>query len=355
MGTAIDVPLWTWMSVVGLILAMLAVDLLAHRGERVTSLREAAWWSALWVAIGVGFGGFVWGWFGAEAAGEYYAGYLIEKSLAVDNIVVFALIFTSFAVPRRYQHRVLFFGVVGALLMRAAFIAAGSALLHQFAWVLYLFGGFLVLTGIQMFRQRHHHSDPSRSRVIRLSRRFIPSTARYHGSRFLAREGGRWVATPLFTVLLLVEVSDLIFAVDSIPAIFAITTEPFLVFTSNAFAILGLRALYFLLADLIHRFTYLKVGLSAVLVFVGAKMLLLGLVKIPTVVSLAVIAVLIGASIGASLVASGRAGSRAGSGDGSGEGRPTRPGPDPVTDPTPTTPTTPTTSTTPTTTTGGNR
>jgi len=325
MGTAIDVPLWTWAAVVGLILAMLVVDLVAHRGERVASLREAAWWSALWVAIGLAFGGFVWGRFGGEAAGEYYAGYLIEKSLAVDNIVVFALIFTSFAVPRRYQHRVLFFGVVGALVMRAGFIAAGSALLQQFSWVLYLFGGFLVLTGVQMFRQRHKHADPSRSRVIRLSRRFIPSTSEYHGSRFLSREGGRWVATPLFTVLLLVEVSDLIFAVDSIPAIFAITTEPFLVFTSNAFAILGLRALYFLLADLIHRFGYLKVGLAAVLVFVGAKMLLHGLVKIPTAVSLAVIAVLIGASVVASLVASSRS------------GRPSSPGTDPVTDPTTTT------------------
>ena len=318
MTTAIDVPLWLWASVIGLILAMLAVDLFAHRGERVVPLREAGGWSALWVTVGLGFGAFVWSRFGTEAAGEYYAGYLIEKSLAVDNIVVFALIFTSFAVPREYQHRVLFLGVVGALVMRAAFIAAGSALLNQFHWVLYLFGGFLVLTGLQMFRRRQQHADPAQSRVIRVSRRFVPSTSEFHGSRFLVRIDGRLLATPLFTVLLLVEVSDLVFAVDSIPAIFAITTEPFLVFTSNAFAILGLRALYFLLADLIHRFVHLKAALAAVLVFVGVKMLLLDLAKIPTGISLAVIGVLIGTGVATSLLSS----------------RPPRPGQTPVTDPT---------------------
>ncbi len=316
MTTAVDVPLWLWASVIGLILAMLAVDLFAHRGERVVSLREAGGWSALWVTIGLGFGAFVWSRFGTEAAGEYYAGYLIEKSLAVDNIVVFALIFTSFAVPREYQHRVLFFGVVGALVMRAAFIAAGSTLLNQFHWVLYLFGAFLVLTGLQMFRHRRQHADPAQSRVIGISRRFIPSTSEFHGSRFLVRIDGRLLATPLFTVLLMVEVSDLVFAVDSIPAIFAITTEPFLVFTSNAFAILGLRALYFLLADLIHRFVHLKAALAAVLVFVGVKMLLLDVAKVPTGLSLAVIGVLIGTGIVASLLSS----------------RPSRPGHTSVTD-----------------------
>ena len=297
-----SVPLWLWLAVVAVILTMLAVDLVAHRGERVVSLREAAGWSAAWVTIGLGFGAVVWTMFGAQAAGEYYAGYVIEKSLAVDNVFVFALIFTAFAVPRAYQHRVLFYGVIGALVMRAAFIAGGAVLIDRFAWVLYLFGAFLVATGIQMFRRRHQHSDPTRHPALRLTRRLVPSTTTWHGAKFWVKEHGRWVATPLFTVLILIEITDLIFAVDSIPAIFAVTREPFLVFTSNAFAILGLRAMYFLLADLMHRFVYLKVGLAGVLVFVGMKMLLLDVYKIPIGISLSVIALLISASVAASLL-----------------------------------------------------
>jgi len=295
------VPLWLWFAVLAVILVMLAIDLLSHRGERVVSLREAAVWSAIWVTLGLGFGVVVWRMFGPEAAGEYYAGYVIEKSLAVDNVFVFALIFAAFAVPRAYQHRVLFYGVLGALIMRAAFISGGAVLIEQFTWVLYLFGAFLVATGIQMFRHRNTHSDPTRNPVMRLTRRFIPSTSGFRGAKFWVKENGRWLATPLFTVLVLVETSDLIFAVDSIPAIFAITQEPFLVFTSNAFAILGLRAMYFLLADLMHRFIYLKVGLAAVLVFVGAKMLLLDVYKIPIALSLGVIGALILGSVVASL------------------------------------------------------
>lgn len=296
-----SVPLWLWFTVLAVILVMLAIDLLAHRGERVVSLREAALWSAVWVSLGLGFGLVVWRMFGSEAAGEYYAGYVIEKSLAVDNVFVFALVFAAFAVPRAYQHRVLFYGVLGALVMRAAFIAGGAVLIDRFAWVLYVFGAFLFVTGIRMFRTRNSHSDPTRHPVLRLTRRIIPSTPSWHGTKFWVRENGRWLATPLFTVLVLVETTDLIFAVDSIPAIFAVTQDPFLVFTSNAFAILGLRAMYFLLADLMHRFVYLKVGLAAVLVFVGVKMLLLDVYKIPITLSLSVIGALVVGSIAASL------------------------------------------------------
>ena len=296
-----DVPLWGWAAVLGVILAMLAVDLFAHRRVHVVSLREAALWSALWVGLGLGFGAVVWAAYGAQAGGEYFAGYLIEKSLAVDNVFVFALIFGYFAVPRQYQHRVLFYGVLGALVFRAIFIAGGAALLDQFHWVLYVFGAFLVITGWRMFRHRNEDADPGRNPVLRVMRRFVPTTDELHGQRFWVKKAGRWVATPLFTVLVLVETSDIIFAVDSIPAIFAVTQEPFLVFTSNAFAILGLRAMYFLLADLMHRFIYLKVGLAAILVFVGMKMLLLDVYKIPITVSLAVIGVLLTVSVVTSL------------------------------------------------------
>jgi tellurite resistance protein TerC len=297
----LSVPLWLWVAVLAVILLMLAIDLLAHRGERVVSLREAALWSAVWVTLGLGFGLLVWRMFGSEAAGEYYAGYVIEKSLAVDNVFVFALIFAAFAVPRAYQHRVLFYGVLGALVLRAALIAGGAVLIDRFAWVLYVFGAFLVVTGIQMFRKRHSHSDPTGHPVLRLTRRIIPSTPSWHGTKFWVKQNGRWLATPLFTVLILVETTDLIFAVDSIPAIFAVTQDPFLVFSSNAFAILGLRAMYFLLADLMHRFVYLKVGLAAVLAFVGVKMLLLDVYKIPITLSLSVIGALVVGSVAASL------------------------------------------------------
>jgi tellurite resistance protein TerC len=238
---------------------------------------------------------------GAESGQQYFAGYLIEKSLAVDNVFVWAIIFAAFAVPREYQHRVLFLGVLGALLFRGLFIAAGSALIENFSWVLYVFAAFLVYTGWRMFRSRSEHVHPERSRILRLFRRFVPMTDAYYGQRFLIRRAGAVVATPLLAVLVLVELTDIVFAVDSIPAIFAVTTEPFLVFTANAFAILGLRAMYFLLADLVHRFVYLKLGLSAVLIWVGVKMLLLDAVKIPTSVSLAVVATIIAVAVAASL------------------------------------------------------
>lgn len=285
-----DVPLWAWAAVLAVILVMLTVDLLAHRKAHVVSVKEAAAWSAVWVSLGLAFGAVVWWANGAQAGGEYFAGYLIEKSLAVDNVFVFALIFTYFAVPREYQHRVLFYGVLGALVFRAIFIAGGVVLIEQFAWILYVFGAFLVYTGWKMFTHRNDEMDPSRNPVLRLVRKRIPSTDEYHGQKFWVKKAGKWVATPLFTVLVLVETTDIIFAVDSIPAIFAVTQEPFLVFTSNAFAILGLRAMYFLLADLIHRFIYLKAGLAAILVFVGIKMLLLEVWKVPIWLSLTAVA-----------------------------------------------------------------
>jgi tellurite resistance protein TerC len=308
----VDVPFWLWLAVLGGIVAMLAVDLIAHRRAHVIGVREAAAWSGVWVVIGVAFGAWIWAAYGAELGQQYYAGYLIEKSLAVDNVFVWAIIFTHFAVPREYQHRVLFLGVLGALVFRGAFIAGGSALIASFGWVLYLFAAFLLFTGYRMLRQRDEHLDPERSRALRLFRRWVPMTDAYHGQRFLVRRGGRLLATPLLAVLVLVEVTDVVFAVDSIPAIFAVTDEPFLVFTANAFAILGLRAMYFLLADLIHRFVYLKTGLALVLIWVGIKMMLkIDVVYVPTTVSLAVVATIIGTSIWLSLRATRGQGRRA--------------------------------------------
>jgi tellurite resistance protein TerC len=297
-----SVPWWVWFAVLGVILTMLVVDLVAHRRAHVIGVREAALWSTVWVALGVGFGALVWWLYGAEFGQQYFAGYVIEKSLAVDNVFVWAIVFGYFAVPRELQHRVLFLGVLGALIFRGLFIAGGAVLIDRFAWILYLFAAFLVYTGYRMIRQRHEHVDPGRSRALRLFRRWVPMTDAYHGQRFLVRRDGVLLATPLLAVLVLVEVTDIVFAVDSIPAIFAVTDEPFLVFTANAFAILGLRAMYFLLADLMHRFVHLKLGLALVLVWVGVKMLLkVDLYYIPTTVSLAVIATILTVSVATSL------------------------------------------------------
>ena len=295
------VPMWAWFAVLGVIVVMLAIDLFAHRKAHVVSVREAAVWSIVWVGLGLAFGFILLSQYGSEIASQYFAGYVIEKSLAVDNVFVFAIIFTYFQVPREYQHRVLFYGVLGALVFRGIFIALGSVLIASFAWILYIFGAFLVYTGIQMARHRNDHGDPSKSIALRLLRKVVTVTDQYDGQKFFTRINGKLVATPLLAVLVLVEITDVIFAVDSIPAIFAVTQEPFIVFTSNAFAILGLRAMYFLLADLIHRFVYLKLGLSLVLVWVGIKMLLLEVYKIPTNVSLLVVIAIISVSVAASL------------------------------------------------------
>ena len=293
---------WMWGAFVGFILAMLVVDLLVlHRDAHEVSMREAGIWSAVWIGLALAFGTLIWAVWGPEAGGQYLAGYLIEKSLSVDNIFVFALIFGYFAVPARYQHRVLFWGVLGALVFRAIFIAAGATLLEQFHWMIYVFGAFLVFTAVRMATARTDHTDPGKNPVLRLMRRTIPMTEAYAGPRFAVREAGRWVATPLLAVLVVVETTDIVFAVDSIPAIFAVTDDTFLVFTSNAFAILGLRALYFLLAGLIDRFRYLKMGLAVVLGFVGAKMLLTDVVHIPIWISLVAIACILGVALAASL------------------------------------------------------
>lgn len=297
-----NVPLWGWLAVLLFIVLMLALDLFAHRKAHVIGVREAALWSAVWVAFGVGFGVLVWQVYGAEFGQQYFAGYLIEKSLAVDNVFIWAIIFTYFAVPREYQHRVLFFGVLGALVFRGIFIAAGAAIIASAGWVLYLFAAFLLITGYRMIRHRNEHVDPEKSRALKFFRRHVPMTDDFHGQRFLIRRRGVLLATPLLAVLVLVEVTDIIFTVDSIPAIFAVTDDVFLVFTANAFAILGLRAMYFLLADLIHRFIYLKTGLALVLIWVGIKMFLkIDIYYIPTAVSLAVIAAILSVSVAASL------------------------------------------------------
>jgi len=293
--------LWLWVAFNVFVLTMLAIDLLVfHKDAHEVRVREAATWSAIWIALAMLFGAGVYTFMGREAGLEYFAGYLIEKALSVDNIFVFVLIFSFFRVPPRYQHRVLFWGILGALLMRGAMIAAGAYLIQQFHWVMYVFGAFLVFTGIRMATHSEHDLDLESNLAIRLIRRVVPVAGVYEGQQFFVRErlphGVRLAATPLFVVLVLVETTDLIFAVDSIPAIFAVTQDPFIVYSSNVFAILGLRALYFLLTDVIHRFHYLKVGLSVVLVFVGLKMLATDLYRVPIGISLGFIVLVLGVS-----------------------------------------------------------
>jgi tellurite resistance protein TerC len=291
-----------WGGFIAFVLAMLALDLgVFHKRAHDVSVKEAAAWSGVWVALALVFNLGVYFWFGSARALEFTTGYLLEKALAVDNIFVFVIIFSTFAIPTVHQHRVLFWGVIGALAMRAAFILAGGAFLQRFHWAIYVFGAILAVTGIKLLFQRTEEIHPERNPVVRLFQRLFPVTHELHGERFFVRHAGRLLATPLLVALVAVEVSDVIFAVDSIPAIFAITTDPFIVFTSNIFAILGLRSLYFLLANIIQRFEYLKVGLSLVLIFVGAKMLLMDVYKIPIAVSLAVIAAILGGSVVVSL------------------------------------------------------
>ncbi|HVL81626.1 MAG TPA: TerC family protein [Actinomycetota bacterium] len=297
------VQVWMWVAFTAFVLAMLFIDLFVfHREAKTVPMREAATWSVVWIALGLSFGAFLWWWQGPQVAGEYLAGYLIEKALSVDNIFVFALLFAYFGLPDEYQHRVLFWGVLGALVFRAGFIAAGAALLEAFHFTIYVFGAFLVFTGIKMARHKEVEIHPENNPALRLFRKILPITNQYHGQRFFIREDGRRWATPLFAVLVVVETTDVVFAVDSIPAIFAVTREPFIVFTSNAFAILGLRALFFVLAGMIRKFQYLKLGLSAVLVFVGAKMLASDLYHVPIWLSLGVIGAVLAVSVIASLL-----------------------------------------------------
>jgi tellurite resistance protein TerC len=295
--------LFLWIAFNVFVLGMLALDLgVFHRKAHAVSVREALAWSCVWIFLALLFGLGVYFVRGGEKALEFLTGYVIEWSLSVDNLFVFLVIFSYFAVPPIYQHRVLFWGILGALVMRAIFIAVGAALLSAFHWMIYVFGGFLVFTGIKLLFAGDEKIEPEKNPAVRLLRRFMPITAEYHGQRFFVRINGRRWATPLLLVLVVVETTDVIFAVDSIPAIFAITLDPFIVYTSNVFAILGLRALFFLLAGIMEMFRYLKVGLAFVLCFVGVKMVIVDFYKIPIGISLGVVAGILALSILASLI-----------------------------------------------------
>ncbi len=284
-----------WVLFNAFVLAMLAIDLgIFHRKAHEVPVREAAGWTAVWVSLSLIFNFGVYRVMGAEAGLQFLTAYLVEYALSVDNIFIFVLIFGYFRVPRKYQHRVLFWGIIGAIVMRGSMIAAGTILLERFEWVIYVFGAFLVITGIRMAKSGDETMEIEANPIIRLLRKFVPITSEYHGQRFLVREHvagvTRHAVTPLFVVLAMIETTDLIFALDSIPAVFAVTRDPFLVYTSNLFAILGLRSLYFLLAGVIHKLHYLKVGLAFILVFVGTKMLIHHYYAVPTLLSLGVIA-----------------------------------------------------------------
>lgn len=298
-----DISIWFWVGFHAIILVLLAIDLgVFNRKAHAISVREAGIFSAIWISCALLFNTGIYFFFGPEKGLEFLTGYLIEYSLSVDNIFVFVLIFSSFAVPARYQHRVLFWGILGALILRGTLIGVGATLIHQFEWILYIFGAFLVIAGLRMLKSDDdEHIDLENNRVLKLVRRFIPITNEYHGQNFFIREAGRRVATPLFMVLVLVELTDVMFALDSIPAIFAITQDPFIVYTSNVFAILGLRSLYFLLAGIVDKFIFLRYGLAVILAFVGVKLLLLDVYHIPTLLSLGVIALSLVVSILASL------------------------------------------------------
>jgi tellurite resistance protein TerC len=305
--------IWLWVGFNVFVLFLLALDLgVFHRKAHAISMKEALIWSVVWITLSLLFNLVIYlywdvmvpnsSYTNGEAALAFLTGYLIEKSLSVDNIFVFILIFSYFAVPDRYQHRVLFWGILGALVMRGTLILVGSVLLDTFHWIIYVFGAFLIFTGIRMARQQDEELNPDENPVVKFFKRFVPVTDNYEDDKFFVRRAGRLFATPLFLVLLVVESTDLVFAVDSIPAIFAVTRDPFIVYTSNVCAILGLRALYFLLANVMHQFEYLKLGLAVVLTFVGVKMLLIDIYKIPVIVSLGVIASVLTISIVASLI-----------------------------------------------------
>ena len=293
-----------WVALFAIVGAMLALDLLVlNRDAKPVPFRKAAIWSAVWISLALGFGAWIAATRGGEAGGEYLAGYLIELSLSVDNVFVFALIFTAFAVPAAYQHRLLFWGILGAVVFRAIFIGLGVAVLDAAHWVIYLLGALLVVTGLRLLRSRGHAVDPEKNPILRLFRRVVPMTDGLRGPAFIVREGGRRMATPLLAVLVTIETTDVMFALDSIPAVFSVTTDPFIVFSSNLFAILGLRSLYFLLAGLLDRFVYLKVGLAALLTFAGVKLLLSDVYHMPVEVSLGIIVAILGGAIAASIVA----------------------------------------------------
>ncbi|MFA0732169.1 MAG: hypothetical protein LKKZDAJK_001284 [Candidatus Fervidibacter sp.] len=303
-----EAPLWAWFAFLAVVGLMLAVDLgVFHRHAHSVSLREAALWSIVWVVMALLFNLVILFWMGKREALEFLTGYLVEKALSADNIFVFAVLFNYFAVPPAYRHRVLFWGVLGAILMRFIFIMAGAALLKQFHWVVYVFGAIVILSGIKLLRRRDEHLDPDKNPVLQLARRFLPLTPNYVGQHFVVRDdNGRLVFTPLALVLLAVETTDVVFAVDSVPAIFAITRDPFIVFTSNICAILGLRALYFLLEGVMKLFRYLDEGLAVILVFIGIKMLLSEVYPIPVALSLGFVLLVLAVTVALSLWAEQR-------------------------------------------------
>ena len=306
-------PIWLWLSFITIVVALLALDLgVLHKEDHEIGVKESLWLSAFYITLGLGFGGFVWWQLGQQAAIEYVTGFVVEKSLAMDNVFVIAMIFSYFAIPRLYQHRVLFWGILGVIVLRGIMIGFGAAIVSEYAWVLYIFAAFLIFTGIQMWRNADKEYDVASSPVLKWVRGHMRVTDQLHGNRFFVKQpdaaSGRLVtwATPLFLALIMVEFVDLVFAIDSIPAIFAITTDPFIVYTSNIFAILGLRALYFALAAMVHRFHYLKYALSVLLVFIGSKIFLadmLGLAggKVPPSVSLGITFAILAAGVGWSL------------------------------------------------------
>jgi tellurite resistance protein TerC len=297
-----EVATWVWPAFLALITVLLVTDLLVvHRTAHVVTTKAAAVEAAIWISMGLGFSFLVWAAWGGQAAGEYVSGYLIEQSLSVDNVFVWAIIMSYFAVPREFQFRVLFWGVFGAVVLRFTFIFLGIGLLNRFEWMLFVFGGFLIFTAVRLLRHDDEEIHPENNPVLALVRRVVPSTTEYHGQALFTKENAKRVATPLFAVLIVVETSDVIFAVDSIPAILAVSRHTFIVFSSNAFAILGLRALYFLLADLRDKFDYLQPGLAVILAFVGSKMILAHWFHIPTFLSLGVIAAILAVAILASV------------------------------------------------------
>lgn len=309
--------IWAWIGFHVIIFSLLALDLgVFHRKSHAVSIKEATIWSIVWISISLSFNLMVYFFWdriaidtiytNKEAALAFFTGYILEKSLSVDNIFVFVLLFTYFSVPASYQHRVLFWGIIGALIMRGTLIALGAALLKEFHWIIYIFGAFLIFTGLRMAFHKDEELHPDQNPLIKILRRIMPVTETYEGDKFFIRRAGKLFATPLFLVLIIVETTDLVFAVDSIPAIFAVTLDPFIVYTSNVFAILGLRSLYFLLAGVVDKFYYLKAGLSVVLVFVGIKMVIVDLYKIPVGMSLGVIGAILTTSIIASLIRSRR-------------------------------------------------
>lgn len=291
--------IWYWVGFIAVVLVLLALDLgIFHKKDKAVPAREALSWVAVWVTLALLFDVFVFTKFGSQKAVEFLTGYLIELSLSVDNLFVFVLVFASFRIPPHLQHRVLYWGIMTALVLRGVMILAGTAMIQRFHWTIYLFGAFLLFTGVKLlFHDEQEAHSPEKSLAFRALRKVIPATPELHGNHFFVREGGRWVATPMFLCLLLIEISDVVFAVDSVPAIFGVTLDPFIVFTSNIFAILGLRSMYFAIAHLIGRFEYLKFGLALVLVFIGVKMTISGWVHIHALASLAVVVLLLGGSM----------------------------------------------------------